>query len=131
VRARSARRIDHKGKITIYDRNLALINYYLAKVAKKHLANEQLRSYEIIPSIDAAGNISKTKKNILIITGSHFLVLEALNLKNMLKPQLVDASLRVCLRLNQIVKYVVLLSANKQGGAKKNKNKDVVDVDLV
>ena len=40
VRARPARRINHKGKITIYDRNLAIISYYLAKVAKKRLANE-------------------------------------------------------------------------------------------
>ena len=104
MRARPARRINHKGKITIYDRNLAIISYYLAKVAKKRLANEQIRFYETIPSIDAAGNISTTKKNILVITGDHFVVLEALNFNSMLKPKLVQDLHRICVRLNKIVK---------------------------
>jgi hypothetical protein len=129
VRARPARRINRKGKITIYDRNLAIISYYLAKVAKKRLANEQIRFYETIPSIDAAGNISTTQKNVLVITGDHFVVLEALNFNSMLKPQLVEDLLSICVRLNKIVRYAVLLSPNQQAGAKTSKNKGVAQPD--
>lgn len=57
VRTRPSRRIDPKGKIRIYDGKLAIINSYLAHIGQSDLSNEQVRFYEIIPAVDAAGQV--------------------------------------------------------------------------
>ena len=116
VRTRPSRRIDSKGKIRIYDRRLAIINSYLAHIGKSDLSNEQVRFYKIIPSVDAAGRVQVGKHNILVITGEHLVVLEAMNFKNMLDPVRAAASRLICLKLDRILKYAVLLSPTKQVG---------------
>jgi len=121
VRVRESRRIDLKGRIGSYDENMAIVNFYLQRLRRGELANQQIRMFETLPDPAADGTMYRDRVNLLVVTTDYLLVLKPLNFQNSKQRAKLDQSIILMEKLRNLYEYKVMMSPefyldnNKQG----------------
>lgn len=90
VRVRPARRITHLGNIGRYNLEQAILGSYLARISDGQLGNQQLRYFELLPSVDPQGNIQKNTFKLLLVTGDYLILVDLLTFLELRQPKLVS-----------------------------------------
>lgn len=79
ARVRESRRVDLKGRISCYDENVAIVNFYLQRIKKGILADQQIRYYATLPDPAPDGSMHRGRVNLLVLTTDFLLVMKPLN----------------------------------------------------
>lgn len=122
VRARCPRRIDVRNQIKIYDEDLAIINKYLKTINKKFFADQQIKFYAVLPTIESSGHLNNNQKRLVVITNEYLVYMQIFNLVDFLKDKNIQKTLIMSEKLSRISNY----SIKKLDHQHKHDEKDVI-----
>lgn len=110
VRVRESRRVDLKGRISCYNEDLAIVNFYLLRIKKGMMADQQIRYFETLPDPAADGSMRRGRANLLVLTTDYLLVMRPQNFSIGKQATKLDQSVILLERLSNIYEYKVLMS---------------------
>lgn len=123
VRVRPCRRIDLRGRVRIYNEDLAFVHKILINTNNSFFKNQQIKYYVLLPTLDLQGNVLQNRKSLLIVTNEYLLYIRVYNFLDLQSEKYLQKCLMMSEKLSNIYTYSIKAKPSRIIQAKKSAQK--------